>query len=65
MKIKRDIVTRQVNKWKARLNFHGLQKEYWFKYLETYSPVVTWLSIRNLLTLSAINKCYSRQIHFA
>ena len=64
MKIKRDIVTRQVYKWKARLNIHRGKHEYGVKYLENYSPIVTWLSIRNLLTLISIIKWQSRQVEF-
>ena len=60
MKRKRDIVTRKVYKWKARLNVHGGQQEYGVNYLETYSPVVNWFYIRTLLTIAFINKCHSR-----
>ena len=55
MNIKYDIVTRQVYKCKAILNVHGEQQDYRVNYLETYSSVVTWLSIRTLLTLAIIN----------
>ena len=64
MKRKRDIVTRQVYKWKARLNVHGEQQEYGVDYLNTYSPVVNWFSIRTLLTMAAIKKCHSIQVEF-
>ena len=62
MKIKRDIVTRQVYKWKARFNVHRGQQEYGVNYLDTYSPVVNWFSIRTLLTMAAINKWHSQQV---
>ena len=51
-------------KWKARLNVHGGQQEYGANYLETYSPVVKWFSIRNLLNMASINKCHSIQVDF-
>ena len=56
MKRKRDIGTRQVYKWKARLNVHGGQKEYRVNYLEIYSPVANWFSIRTFITMASINK---------
>ena len=64
MKRKRDIVTIQVYKRKARLNINGGQQEYGVNYLETYLPVVNWFSIRTLLTMAAINKWHSRQVDF-
>ena len=45
MKCKRDIKTREVYKWKARLNVHGGKQEYAVNYFETYSPVVTWATV--------------------
>eukprot|EP00957_Ditylum_brightwellii_P144037 10975346-Ditylum_brightwellii.AAC.1 len=44
MKQKRDIKTRQVTKYKTRLNVHGGQQEYGINYFDTYVPVVTWTS---------------------
>jgi hypothetical protein len=44
MKRKRDLVTREVYKHKARLNVHGGQQQFGVNYFETYSPVVTWFS---------------------
>jgi hypothetical protein len=64
MKRKRDLKTRQVYKYKARLNVHGGQQEYGVNYFETYSPVVNWFSLRTLLTLSLLNSWYTRQIDF-
>ena len=64
MKRNCDIVTGQVYKWKARLNVHGGKQEYGFNYLDNYSPVVNWFSIRTLLTMAAINKWHSRQVDF-
>jgi histone deacetylase 1/2 len=64
MKRKRDLVTREVYKHKARLNVHGGQQQFGVNYFETYSPVVTWFSLRTLLTLSLLNQWYTRQIDF-
>lgn len=54
MKRKRDIKTRKVYKWKARLNVHGGKQEYAVNYFETYAPVVTWYTVRLLLILSIL-----------
>jgi hypothetical protein len=64
MKRKRDIKTQQVYKYKARLNVHGGQQEYAVNYFETYAPVVTWPSVRTLLTLSIIHRWCTRQVDF-
>ena len=64
MKRKRDIISRKVYKWKARLNIHGGQQEKGVNYNDTYSPVVGWFSIRILLILSLLNGWHTRQIDF-
>ena len=64
MNRKRDIATRKVYKWKARLNIYGGKKEYMVNLLKTYSPVVTWFFIRTLLTLDSIIKWNYRQVDF-
>jgi len=64
MKRKRDILTRKVYKWKARLNVHRGQQEYTFNFYETYAPVVSWYAIRLLFTLMLLNNWFSRQIDF-
>jgi len=64
MKRKRDILTRKVYKWNARLNVHGGQQEYAVNFYETYAPVVTWYAIRLLFTLILLNNWFSRQIDF-
>ena len=49
LKRKRDIKTRKVYKWKARLNVHDGRQVHGINYWETFSPVVTWITIRILL----------------
>eukprot|EP00978_Attheya_sp_CCMP212_P035308 scaffold152839_cov109-Attheya_sp.AAC.1 len=64
MKRKRRIATREVYKWKARLNIHGGKQEKGVNYWETYSPMVTWNSIRIFLILAIVNDWHTRQIDF-
>ena len=64
MKRKRRILTRDVFKWKARLNLHGGKQEYGVNYWETYAATLSWSPIWFLLTLSIINHWASRQIDF-
>ena len=64
MKRKRCILSREVYKWKARLNAHGGQQEHGINFWETYSPVVNWFSIRLFLVISIIRGWETRQIDF-
>jgi Reverse transcriptase (RNA-dependent DNA polymerase) len=64
MRRKRRIATGEVYKWKARLNLHGGKQEYGLNYWETYSPVVTWTTVRLFLVLVLLNKWVSRQVDF-
>ena len=64
MRRKRQIKTKQVYKWKARLNIHGGQQEHGINYWETFAPVVTWISIRLVLILSILLMWHTRQIDF-
>jgi predicted SnoaL-like aldol condensation-catalyzing enzyme len=61
---KRRIKTKEIYKWKARLNIHGGQQEYGVNYWETFSPVVTWVSIRIVLILSILLSWHTCQIDF-
>ena len=54
----------QIVKYKARLCAHGGQTVQGIHYKNTYAPVVTWTTIRFLLTLSVINNWHTRQIDF-
>ena len=65
MKRKRDIMTRKVCKYKARLNVHGGQQEFGVNYFQTCSPVVNWFSIRMIMLLSLLNNWSTKQIDFA
>ncbi|MGZ8880111.1 MAG: reverse transcriptase domain-containing protein, partial [Halobacteriota archaeon] len=51
-------------KHKARLCAHGGMQEHGEHYWDTYSPVVQWLTVRLMLTLSAILGLKSRLIDF-
>ena len=53
MKRKRDIKTRVVKKWKARLNLDGSKMVKGTDYEESYSSVASWNSIRTMLILAA------------
>ena len=64
MKRKRDIKTREILKYKARLNFHGGKQVYGEDYFEKFSPVVTWMTIRFLMTLSLLCNWISVQVDF-
>jgi hypothetical protein len=64
MRRKRRIATQEVYKWKARLNLHGGKQEYGLNYWETYSPVVTWATVRLILVLVLLNRWATRQVDF-
>ena len=64
MKRKRDIRTRKVKKYKARLNIDGSRMQYGKHYDQTYAPVASWNSIRTLLILSALFSWHTRQIDY-
>ncbi|KAL7563769.1 hypothetical protein ACA910_020453 [Epithemia clementina (nom. ined.)] len=64
MRRKRRLDTREIYKWKARLNVHGGQQEHGVNYWETYAPVVMWPTIRIFFILSILLGWYSRQLDF-
>jgi hypothetical protein len=64
MKRKRRIDTREIYKWKARLNIGGHMMEHGVHFHETYSPVVRWTTIRLCLVLSLIFGWSTRQLDF-
>ena len=53
-----------VTKHKARLCCHGGQQEWGINYWDTYSPVVSWSSVRILLTLSKLHNLHTKSIDF-
>jgi hypothetical protein len=64
MRRKRRIDSREVYKWKSRLNLGGHKMVKGIHYHETYSPVVAWQNIRLFLILTALNKWHTTQIDF-
>jgi hypothetical protein len=65
MKRKRDIKTREIKKWKARLNVDGSRMQKGKHCWETYALVASWQSIRLLLTMSALHNWHAVQLDFA
>lgn len=64
MKRKRRVGTGEVYKWKARLCIDGSSQKKGVNYWDTYSPVVSWETVRSLLTLAILNNWETRQIDF-
>ena len=53
-----------LSKHKARLCCHGGQQQWGVNYWDTYSPVVTWSSIRILMTLANLHGLHTKSIDF-
>ena len=51
-------------KYKARLCAHGGMQVYGVNYWDNYAPVVNWISIRMMLTISVIHSLYTTSIDF-
>jgi hypothetical protein len=64
MKRKRDIKTRAIKKYKARLNIDGSRMKPGIHYDQTYAPVASWNSIRTLLTMTALHNWKTKQIDY-
>ena len=64
MKRKRRITTREIYKWKARLNVHGGKQVHGVNYWETHAATLSWPPIRFLLTLSILRGWHTRQLDF-
>ena len=64
MRRKRKILSREVYKWKARLNVHGGKQTHGVDYWETYAAALKWSSIRFFLVQSLLNGWHTRQIDF-
>jgi hypothetical protein len=64
IKRKRYINTIKVYKDKVRLNVHGGQQEFAVNFLETFSPVVNWFSVRMIFTLVLLSGWHTNQVDF-
>ena len=64
MKRKRDIKTREVKKYKARLNIDGSRMQKGIHYDQTYAPVAQWKSIRLLLIMVVKHGWCSKQLDY-
>ncbi len=64
MRRKRDLVTGEVVKWKARLNVDGSKQVYGENYWETYAPVASWASIRLIMCMAAKHNWKTKQLDF-
>ena len=54
----------KVIKYKARLCCHGGQQQWGVNYWDTYAPVVSWSSIRILMTLAELHKFHTKSTDF-
>jgi hypothetical protein len=64
MKRKSRVKTREIYKWKARLNLDGSKMVQGEHYDQTYAPVASWESIRMLLAMVLKNKWKTRQLDY-
>ena len=63
MKQKRNPIG-EIVKWKARLCAGGHRSIEFVDYLDTYSPVVSWQTIRLIFTLAIVNNWHIKSIDF-
>ena len=61
---KRDILTREIKKYKARLAFDGSRMREGEDYDKTYAPVASWMSIRLLLTFVVAFGWHTQQVDY-
>jgi hypothetical protein len=54
MQRKHDLTTNKIKSHKARLNLHGRKQVYGMNYYETYTPVVTWFTVRLMIIFGII-----------
>ena len=64
MQKKRNIVTNEITKYKARLNVHGGKQDFGENYFYTYATFVTWFAIRILIIYNIVLKWQLRQSEF-
>ena len=53
-----------LNKYKARLCCHGGQQQWGVNYWDTYAPVVSWSSIRILMTIAKLHNFHTKSVDF-
>ena len=53
-----------ITKHKARLCCHGGQQQWGVNYWDTYAPVVTWSSIRIMMTLACLHNMHTKSVDF-
>jgi hypothetical protein len=63
-KRKRDIKTRGIKKYKARLSIDRSRMKQGVHYDQTYAPVASWNSIRTLLIMSTLHRWHTKQIDY-
>ena len=61
---KRDILTQEIKKCKARLAFDGSMMREGEDYDKTYAPVASWMSIRLLLTIVVAFGWQTQQVDY-
>ena len=61
---KRDILTREITKYKARLAFDGSRMREGEDYDKTYAPLASWMSIRLLLTFVVAFGSNTQQVDY-
>ena len=64
MQKKRNLVTNDITKYKARLNVHGGKQDFGENYFYTYAKFVTRFSIRLLIICAIVLKWQLRQSEF-
>ena len=53
-----------LDKYKARLCCHGGQQQWGLNFWDTYAPVVSWSSVRILMTLSRLHNLHTKSVDF-
>ena len=64
MRRKRDIRTRKIKKWKARLTVDGSRMKRGQHYDKVYAPVASWATIRLLMVLVSLHGWSTKQIDY-
>lgn len=64
MKQKRDIKSREIKKWKARLTVDGSRMKRGQHYDKVYAPVASWGTIRFLMVFVTLNNWTTKQINY-